>query len=119
MSASDELRLPKLSSDNYHTWSIRARAALAQKGCWEAIDPGFSVGAMDERDKSIDNKALTFLFLVVEDNYLDDTGACTTARDAWTTLQDMHSKFGLLHILQLMRDFFNVKMKRDKSMQIT
>lgn len=117
MSASDEFRLPKLSSDNYHTWSIRTRAALVQKGCWEAIDPGFSVGAVNEREKAIDNKALTFLFLVVEDNYLDDIGTCTTARDAWNTLQDMHTKFGLLHILQLMRDFFNVKMKRDESMQ--
>ncbi|KAL1483377.1 hypothetical protein MTO96_033245 [Rhipicephalus appendiculatus] len=74
MSASDEFRLPKLSSDNYHTWSIRTRAALVQKGCWEAIDPGFSVGAMNEREKAIDIKALTFLFLVVEDNYLDDIG---------------------------------------------
>ncbi|KAH7948435.1 hypothetical protein HPB52_022699 [Rhipicephalus sanguineus] len=117
MSASDEFRLPKLSSDNYHTWSIRTRAALVQKGCWEAIDPGFSVGAVKEREKAIDNKAPTFLFLVVEDNYLDDIGTCTTARDAWNTLQDMHTNFGLLHILQLMRDFFNVKMKRDESMQ--
>ncbi|KAL1484404.1 hypothetical protein MTO96_032610 [Rhipicephalus appendiculatus] len=117
MSASDEFRLPKLSSDNYHTWSIGTRAALVQKGCWEAIDPGFSVGTINEREKAIDNKALTFLFLVVEDNYLDDIGTCRTARDAWNTLQDMHSKFGLLHILQLMRDFFNVKMKRDESMQ--
>ncbi|KAL1433344.1 hypothetical protein MTO96_012639 [Rhipicephalus appendiculatus] len=72
---------------------------------------------MNEREKAIDNKALTFLFLVVEDNYLDDIGTCRTARDAWNTLQDMHSKFGLLHIHQLMRDFFNVKMKRDESMQ--
>lgn len=114
MSASDESRLPKLLSDNYRTWSIRTRAALVQKGCWKAIDPGFSVGAVNEREKAIDNKALTFLFLVVEDNYLDDIGTCTTARDAWNTLQDMHTKFGLLHILQLMRDFFNVKMKRDE-----
>lgn len=117
MAASDEFRLPKLSSDNYHTWSIRARAALVQKGCWEAIDPGYSQGDMTEKEKQIDNKALTFLFLVVEDNYLDDIGASRNAKEAWTTLEEMHSKFGLLHILQLMRDFFNVKMKIDESMR--
>ncbi|KAH7970889.1 hypothetical protein HPB49_016482 [Dermacentor silvarum] len=67
---------------------------------------------MNEREKHT-NKALTFLFLIVKDNYLDDIGTCRTAKEAWNTLQEIHSKFGL----QLMRDFFNVKMKRDESMQ--
>lgn len=116
MAASDEFRLPKLAADNYHTWSIRARAALVQKGCWDAIEPGYSE-EMTDKEKKVDNKALTFLFLVVEDNYLDDIGESKTAREAWTTLEEMHSKFGLLHILQLMRDFFNVRMKKEESMQ--
>lgn len=116
MAASDEFRLPKLAADNYHTWCIRARAALVQKGCWDAIEPGYSE-EMTDKEKKVDNKALTFLFLVVEDNYLDDIGKSKTAREAWMTLQEMHSKFGLLHILQLMRDFFNVKMKKEESMQ--
>ncbi|KAH7970409.1 hypothetical protein HPB49_006712 [Dermacentor silvarum] len=68
---------------------------------------------MNEREKQTDNKALTFLFLIVEDNYLDDIGTCRTAKEPWNTLQKMPSKFGL----QLMRDFFNVKMKRDESMK--
>lgn len=63
---------------------------------------------MNEREKAID-KAPTFLFLVVEDNHLDDIGTCTTARDTWNTLHDMHSNYGLLHIFQLMRDFFQLK----------
>lgn len=99
MSALDEFRLLKLSSDNYHTWSIRVRAALVQKGCWEAIVPGFSNREMNEREKQTDNKALTYLFLIVEDNYLDDIGTCRTAKEAWNTLQEMHSKFGVLHIV--------------------
>uniref|UniRef100_A0A2R5L942 Putative retrotransposon protein ty1-copia subclass n=1 Tax=Ornithodoros turicata TaxID=34597 RepID=A0A2R5L942_9ACAR len=113
---SDELKLPKPSSDNYHSRSIRVRAALVQKGCWEAIDLGYSSREMSAQEKKTDNKALTFLFLVVEDNYLDDIGASARAKEAWDTLHEMHSKFGLLHVLQLMRDFFNVKLKRKELM---
>jgi Reverse transcriptase (RNA-dependent DNA polymerase)/gag-polypeptide of LTR copia-type/Integrase core domain/GAG-pre-integrase domain len=106
---SDEFRIPRLTSENYHTWSIRARAALVQKGCWEAIDPGFI--DMTRDDNKNNNRALTFLFLVVEDNYLDDIGNCSRAKEAWEILKEIHSKYGLLHILQIMRDFFNVQMK--------
>lgn len=108
--------MTRLSSDNYHAWSIRARAALVQKGCWDAINPGFQ-DKMSADERKQDQKALTFLFLVVEDTYLDDIGMCNTAKDAWDTLEEMHSKFGLLHILQLMRDFFNIRKKDDEDMK--
>lgn len=55
---------------------------------------------------------MTLLFVIVEDAFLDDIGDCTRARDAWNILKDMHTKFDLLHILQLMWDFFNISMKR-------
>lgn len=116
MSATEEYKLAKLSTDNYHTWSIRVKAALVQKGCWEAINPGYS-GQMTDQEKKTDSKALTFLFLVVDDNYLDDIGSSASAKEAWDVLHDMHSKFGLLHILQLIRDFFNVSMKTSEPMR--
>lgn len=64
---------------------------------------------MTDDERRCNNKALTFLLLVVEDSYLDDIGACTSARDAWEILREIHTKYGLLHILQLLRDFVNVK----------
>ncbi|GLV34533.1 hypothetical protein CBL_07176 [Carabus blaptoides fortunei] len=54
--------------------------------------------------------------VVVDDIYLDDIGACSTAKEAWEILTEMHSKHGLLHVLQLMRDFFNVKKKKKENM---
>ncbi|GLV46507.1 hypothetical protein CBL_20832 [Carabus blaptoides fortunei] len=114
--SSEDYRIPKLFTDNYHAWSIRARAALVQKGIWEAIDPGNSK-TLTAADKKVDNKALTLLFLIVDDNYLDDIGGCLSAKEAWQTLEEIHPKHGFLHILQLMRDFFNVKMGKTEQMR--
>lgn len=50
-------------------------------------------------DKEKVGNSLTFLFLVVEVNYLNDTGGSRTAREAWTILEKMHLKFELLHTL--------------------
>lgn len=111
----DELKIPKLDGNNYTAWSIRTRAALVQKNYWEAIDPGYGSELKAEESK-INGKALTFLFLVVEDNFLDDIADCTRAKDAWTTLKDIHTKFRLLHTLQLLREFFNVRMNSGESM---
>ena len=113
--STDEFRIPKLNADNYHAWSIRARAALVQRNAWEAIDPGYGP-AMSNDERKLNEKALTFLFLVVEDNYLDDIGSCSRAKEAWETLEEINCKYGLLHVLQLMRDFFNVKMREGEKM---
>lgn len=49
---------------------------------------------MTDKEKKVGN-ALTFLFLVIKVNYLNDTGGSRTAREAWTTLEKMHLKFEL------------------------
>ena len=60
---------------------------------------------MNEEENKKNDQAITLLFLIVEDTFLDDIGDCIRARDAWNALKEMHTKFGLLYILQLMRDF--------------
>lgn len=116
---SDEFKITRLSAEksNYHSWSIRTKAALISKGIWEAIDPGFGA-VMSDAQRKQNEKALSFLFLLVEDNFLDDIGSHSKAKDAWETLCDMHTKYGLLHILQLLRDFFNINKRRDEKMQM-
>lgn len=117
MAFNDEFKITKLNSENYHAWSIRTKAALVQKNCWEAVDPGYSGSEMTDEERKHNNKALTFLFLVVEDSHLDDIGTCTTAKEAWEILREIHTKYGLLHVLQLLRDFVNVQKKDDEPMK--
>ena len=110
-----EFKIPKLNGDNYSVWSIRTRSALVQKGCWKAIDPGYGVKLSDNGRKT-NKKTLTFLFLVVEDEYLDDIIDCQRAKETWVSLKDIHTKFGLLHTLQLLKEFFNDTMNLGENM---
>lgn len=114
--ATDAYKLPKLNGDNYQSWSIRARAVLVQKSCWEAIEPGYD-RQMSENERKKNDEALTLLFLIVEDTFLDDIGDLPTAREAWNSLKEIHTKFGLLHVLQLMTEFFSTAMKQNESIQ--
>ncbi len=46
----EEYKSPKLNGENYHVYSIRARASLVQKHSWEAVDPGFGAD-MKEKER--------------------------------------------------------------------
>ncbi|GBM65160.1 hypothetical protein AVEN_185796-1 [Araneus ventricosus] len=71
-----------------------------------------------ERFRAKENdKALELMFLIVEDTFLDDIGDTVRARDAREALKEMHTKCELLHILRLMKDFFNVIIKPNESMK--
>lgn len=103
MATTEEFKIAKLSKDNYHAWSIRVKAGLVSKGLWKAIDPGFTDGVMTEEQKSNDQKALSFLHLAVDDDHLDDIGESTTAKIAWQTLEDLHTKVGLFQSILKIR----------------
>ncbi|KAK9680550.1 hypothetical protein QE152_g39008 [Popillia japonica] len=81
MGSSEEFKVPKLEENNYFPWSVKAKAALIQKQCWEAIDPGYSA-PMSENENKVNQKALSFLLLSVSDNYLEDIGECEQAKSA-------------------------------------
>ncbi|UYV70601.1 hypothetical protein LAZ67_7003642 [Cordylochernes scorpioides] len=80
---------------------------LIQKGVWEAVDPGFyeTLTAAQKKNNSL---AISQIFLIVEDKFLDDIGDCERASEAWNILEEIHTKYGLLHLLQLLRDIFNI-----------
>ncbi|UYV69112.1 hypothetical protein LAZ67_6002474, partial [Cordylochernes scorpioides] len=115
-SMADELRIPKLDGNNYYSWAIRAKSILIQKDIWDAIEPGFPSDT-SEKQKRKDNLALSIILLAVEDSFLDDIGDCKRAIDAWQILEDIHTKYGLLHILQLLREFFNIVKRNDEDMK--
>ncbi|GBL74309.1 hypothetical protein AVEN_235296-1 [Araneus ventricosus] len=102
--------MKKLDGDNYHAWVIRSRAIMEQKKCWEAIYPGYGTEMTNNERKNSD-EAVTLMFLTVEDTFLDDIGDCVKAKEAWTALKEMHTKFGLHQVLQLVKDIFNITMK--------
>ncbi|UYV75136.1 hypothetical protein LAZ67_12002605 [Cordylochernes scorpioides] len=108
--------IPKLDGNNYYSWAIRTKSILIQKDIWDAIEPGFPSEA-SEKQKRKDSLALSVILLAVEDSFLDDIGDCKRAIDAWQILEDIHTKYGLLHILQLLREFFNIVKRNDEDMK--
>ncbi|UYV83395.1 hypothetical protein LAZ67_23000870 [Cordylochernes scorpioides] len=89
---------------------------LRQKDIWDAIEPGFP-RETSEKQKRKDSLALSVILLAVEDSFLDDIGDCKRAIDAWQILEDIHTKYGLLHILQLLREIFNIVKRNDEDMK--
>ncbi|KAJ8871283.1 hypothetical protein PR048_027591 [Dryococelus australis] len=110
---SDEFRIPKLNSDNYFAW-----AALQQKGCWEAIEPGYGeeeVLTAKQNDSNVN--ALSFILLIVSDDYLNDIGECTSVKEAWQVLEEIHSRYVLLHQIMFGRELMNLRKTADMSNQ--
>ena len=112
----ETVRITKLNNENYHTWSIRAKAVLIQKSVWVAIDPGYGPAILSVKEKQDNDKALAFLYLVVEDQYLDDIEDCVRAKEAWEILEELNSKFGILHVMQLMKELFNMQKAASEDM---
>ncbi|UYV72273.1 hypothetical protein LAZ67_9002423 [Cordylochernes scorpioides] len=89
---------------------------VKEKDIWDAIEPGFP-RETTEKQKRKDSLALSVILLAVEDSFLADIGDCKRAIDAWQMLEDIHTKYGLLHILQLLREFFNIVKRNDEDMK--
>lgn len=53
----------------------------------------------------------------LSDNYIKDIGECERAKDAWKTLEEIHSNFGILHVLMLLRQVANFVKTDGTSMQ--
>lgn len=119
---SDEYKLPKLNGDNYFVWSIRAKAALVSKKLWSAIIPGFvdqdgkELASLNANQQATNDSALAFLILIVSDEFVEDLGICTTAKEAWTTLEVMHTRFSLFHTTVLVLEYVNFHKDDDMTM---
>ncbi|KAK9736912.1 hypothetical protein QE152_g11177 [Popillia japonica] len=72
---------------------------------------------MSENENKVNQKALSFLLLSVSDNYLEDIGECEQAKNAWSILEDIHTKFGLLHTVMLIKDMVTITKTDDLPMQ--
>ncbi|KAJ8887903.1 hypothetical protein PR048_007387 [Dryococelus australis] len=61
--ASEKVKYPLLSDDNYHTWARRTRAALEQRRLWNAIDPGYKEDPEKStpKQRTRDTDALNFI----------------------------------------------------------
>ncbi|KAG5899042.1 hypothetical protein JTB14_000066 [Gonioctena quinquepunctata] len=112
----DDYKVEKLNSENYRYWSMRAQGILEVKNLWQAVDPGFSEDQLREAaNKKTDHSAKSILYLLINNNSLDDIMDCKTAKEVWETLKQIHTKYDTWHGLLLLKDFVNRAKKEDES----
>lgn len=122
-SVADEYKIPKLNGDNYFVWSIRAKAALVSKKLWNAVVPGYvdetgnDLKSLNSTQQGTNDSALAFLILIVSDEFIEDLGSCTLAKEAWTVLEIMHTKFSLYHTTTLVLEYVNFRKEDCMTMQ--
>lgn len=104
----DDAKIEKLNSKNYRHWRMRMQGILEVKGCWDAVDPGYEA-PLTEAQKKLDHRAKSLFYLSVNDEGLDDIADCTSGKEIWKTLADIHTKYDTWHGLLLIRDFVNLQ----------
>ena len=102
----DKVSIPKLSEDNYASWSTRMRFLLISKGLWTAIEPvegeAVNPGAA---------KALALIGLSVEDQYLPTVNECDTAKAAWDALASIYKSRSNARVLILKRQLNSITLQ--------
>ncbi|KAG5891106.1 hypothetical protein JTB14_028494 [Gonioctena quinquepunctata] len=97
----DDLKVEKLNSE---------------KNLWEAIDPGFDESALKvEENKKKDHSAKYFLYLLVNNDSLDDIMDCKGGKDIWEMLKRIHMEFDTWHGLLLLNDYINTTKALDET----
>ncbi|KAG5888790.1 hypothetical protein JTB14_007066 [Gonioctena quinquepunctata] len=95
---------------------MRAQGILEVKNLWEAIDPGFDENALKvEENKKKDHSAKSVLYLLVNNDSLDDIMDCKAAKEIWETLKRIHTKFDTWHGLLLLKDYINTTKASDET----
>ncbi|KAK9753463.1 hypothetical protein QE152_g2043 [Popillia japonica] len=67
------------------------------------------------QDKESDHKTKSVLYLLKNNDSLDDIMECKTAKDIWKTLKEIYTKYDEWHGLLLLQDFVTTKKKNDES----
>ncbi|KAI7815493.1 Retrovirus-related Pol polyprotein, partial [Rhyzopertha dominica] len=107
-----------MNEDNYNAWSLRAGAVLQQRRLWEAISPGYEgIAELTPKQQDKDSDARNFLIQAVEDQYLTDIQHCTTAKEAWEVLREIHCNFGMLHMITMLEEMCTIKKTSNLTMR--
>src|SRR4051812_41155406 len=108
--------IDKLDTLNYHTWRAKTKAILVAKEQWSVIE---ETAPEEPNDgwKKIDQKALSTIFLLVNDSELTHIEDCETAADAWKRLSEVFEAKGIMRRVLLKRNFLSVRLEDTDSMQ--
>ena len=108
-----------LDEGNYFHWAKRIKAALSQKRWWECIEPGYPRDIDDWTQLQVqrNNDALSYITQRVDNLDLDDIIECTTAKNAWEVLKDIHTKMDTFQVVDVMEELCRCRKTEEVTMR--
>lgn len=105
MAASSEVKttVEPLDVDNYATWKSRMKFLLIAKGLWAAV-------SSESVDSDKDQRALAQIGLHVKEHHLAALERCTTAKEAWNSLEATYQAKSNARKRQLRKELTQLKM---------
>lgn len=96
----------KLTSENFHIWQYQMKALLITKGIGKALD---------EKDHKDSEKAQAIMSLCVSKEYVTVVASCSSAHEAWKTLNEMHEGQTMARRLSLRKQLSKLTKKKDEN----
>ncbi|KAG5870271.1 hypothetical protein JTB14_002139 [Gonioctena quinquepunctata] len=101
----DEFKVEKCNAENYRYWSMRAQGILEFENLWFTIDTGFTDDELKmDKNKKADHSADSIIYLLINNDCLDDVMESKSAEGIWENLRQIHTKYDTWQGL-LLKDF--------------
>ncbi|UYV70290.1 K02A2.6-like, partial [Cordylochernes scorpioides] len=115
------LNVEKLTGSNYRSWKFNMKMLLIERGLWECVINGETIDADEdqrkyEKTKIKQEKALATIALSISTEQQIHVIDCKTASEAWTTLEQIFEPKSRARILQLKKQFVNIKFIEEENM---
>ncbi|UYV69068.1 K02A2.6-like [Cordylochernes scorpioides] len=109
--------LEKLNDQNYRSWKYNTKMMLIERELWKYVtDPTPD----EEASRTIFNmkqeKALAMIALTISPSQQIHIMDCTTAREAWDTLEQVYEPKSRSRILQLKKQFISIRFEEQETM---
>ncbi|UYV61328.1 hypothetical protein LAZ67_1004381 [Cordylochernes scorpioides] len=115
------LNVEKLTGSNYRSWKFNMKMLLIERGLWECVINEEAIDADEdqrkyEKTKIKQEKALATIALSISTEQQIHVIDCKTASEAWTTLEQIFEPKSRARILQLKKQFVNIKFIEEENM---
>ena len=110
----EKFTIPKFNGKDYAVWKIQMKSILIAKDLGSAIENEIKA----EQDvNSKDAKARALLFASLDNKHVKLVMQCTTAKQIWDRLSEVHEQRSSGTLVALMQEFFNLRMRSDETVQ--
>ncbi|UYV78679.1 hypothetical protein LAZ67_16002366, partial [Cordylochernes scorpioides] len=109
--------LEKLNDQNYRSWKYNTKMMLIERELWKYVT---EPAPDEEASRTIFNmkqeKALAMIALTISPSQQIHIMDCTTAREAWDTLEQVYEPKSRSRILQLKKQFISIRFEEQETM---